>query len=127
MDRSNGIGECVCCTITLAFYFAREYYTLIKELPTGKGFADICFLPRGLYMDKPAMIIELKWDKNVQGAIAQIEDKKYTDALKDYHGNILLVGINYNKKTKEHTCIIKKKCFDFFSPHTFKESGICKK
>lgn len=78
-------------------------------------------------MDKPAMIIELKWDKNVQGALAQIEDKKYTDALKDYHGNILLVGINYNKKTKEHTCIIKKKCFDFFSPHTFKESGICKK
>ena len=59
-------------------------------------------------MDKPAMIIELKWDKNVQGAIAQIEDKKYTDALKDYHGNILLVGINYNKKTKEHTCFIKK-------------------
>lgn len=57
-------------------------------------------------MDKPAMIIELKWDKNVQGAIAQIEDKKYTDALKDYHGNILLVGINYNKKTKEHTCIL---------------------
>ena len=78
-------------------------------------------------MDKPAMIIELKWDKNVQGAIAQIEDKKYTDALKDYHGNILLVGINYNKKTKEHTCIIKMKCFDFFSPHTFKESVICKK
>lgn len=96
------------CTITLAFYFAREYYTLIRELPTGKGFADICFLPRRLYADKPAMIIELKWDKNVQGAIAQIEDKEYTDALKDYHGNILLVGINYNKKTKEHTCIIKK-------------------
>ena len=88
------------CTITLAFYFAREYYTLIRELPTGKGFADICFLPRRLYADKPAMIIELKWDKNVQGAIAQIEDKEYTDALKDYHGNILLVGINYNKKTK---------------------------
>ena len=74
-------------------------------------------------MDKPAMIIELKWDKNVQGAIAQIEDKKYTDALKDYHGNILLVGINYNKKTKEHTCIIKKKCykikFNFIFQHFF--------
>ena len=52
-------------------------------------------------MDKPAMIIELKWDKNVQGAIAQIEDKKYTDALKDYHGNILLVGINYLHYKKE--------------------------
>ena len=91
-------------------------------------------------MDKPAMIIELKWDKNVQGAIAQIEDKKYTDALKDYHGNILLVGINYNKKTKEHTCIIKKKCYKiknnyscsfiqliFIIHMTLKKFGICKK
>lgn len=96
------------CTITLAFYFAREYYTIIRELPTGKGYADICFLPRKLYADKPAMIIELKWDKNAQGAIAQIENKKYIDALKDYRGNILLVGINYDKKTKEHTCVIKE-------------------
>ena len=59
-------------------------------------------------MDKPAMIIELKWDKNVQGAIAQIEDKKYTDALKDYHGNLILVGINYAKDSKQHTCIMEK-------------------
>lgn len=51
-------------------------------------------------MDKPAMIIELKWDKNVQGAIAQIEDKKYTDALKDYHGNILLVELTIIKRRK---------------------------
>ena len=53
------------CTINLAFYFAREYYTVIRELPTGKGFADICFIPRKLYADKPAAVIELKWDKDV--------------------------------------------------------------
>ena len=48
------------CTINLAFYFAREYYTVIRELPTGKGFADICFIPRKLYADKPAAVIEFE-------------------------------------------------------------------
>lgn len=95
------------CTITLAFYFAREYYTIIWELPTGKGFADICFLPRKKYADKPAVIIELKWDKTVEGAIDQIEEKQYVDALKDYKGNLILAGINYDKKTKEHYAKIK--------------------
>ena len=95
------------CTINLAFYFAREYYTIIRELPTGKGFADICFLPRKKYADKPAVIIELKWDKTAQGAIAQIEEKQYVDALKDYKGNIIIAGINYDKKTKEHCAKIK--------------------
>ena len=95
------------CTITLAFYFAREYYTIIRELPTGKGFADICFLPRKKYADKPALVIELKWDKTAQGAIAQIEEKQYVDALKDYKGNIIIAGINYDKKTKEHCAKIK--------------------
>ena len=95
------------CTITLAFYFVREYYTIIRELPTGKGFADICFLPRKKYADKPAVIIELKWDKTAQGAIAQIEEKQYVDALKDYKGNIIIAGINYDKKTKEHCAKIK--------------------
>lgn len=99
------------CTITLAFYFAREYYTIIRELPTGKGFADICFLPRKKYADKPAVIIELKWDKTVEGAIDQIEEKQYVDALKDYKGNLILAGINYDKKTKEHCAKIKSKLY----------------
>lgn len=96
------------CTITLAFYFAREYYMVIRELPTGKGFADICFLPRKVHQDKPAVIIELKWDKSAQGAIAQIKEKQYVSALKDYHGNLILVGINYDKESKEHSCKIEK-------------------
>ena len=96
------------CTINLAFYFAREYYTVIRELPTGKGFADICFIPRKLYADKPAAVIELKWDKDAHGAISQIKEKQYVDALKDYHGNLLLVGINYDKKIKQHTCVIER-------------------
>ena len=96
------------CTINLAFYFAREYYTMIRELPTGKGFADICLIPRKLHMDKPAVIIELKWDKDAEGAIAQIKEKKYVKSLEDYKGNLLLAGINYDKKTKTHTCVIEK-------------------
>ena len=96
------------CTINLAFYFAREYYTIVRELPTGKGFADICFIPRKIHADKPAVVLELKWDKNAKGAISQIKEKDYVDALKDYHGNLLLAGINYDKKTKKHSCIIEK-------------------
>lgn len=95
------------CVITIAYYAAQKDYTLIRELPTGKGFADIVFLPRR-HSDKPAIIIELKWDRSAQGAIGQIEEKKYTGALDSYAGNLLMVGINYNKKNKKHECIIKK-------------------
>lgn len=95
------------CTINLAFYFAREYYTIIRELPSGKGFADICLIPRKVHMDKPAVVIELKWDKAVAGAIAQIKDKNYVDALKDYEGSLLLAGISYDRKMKTHSCVIE--------------------
>ena len=96
------------CTINLAFYFAREFYSLIREMPAGKGFADICMIPRRKYADKPAAVIELKWDKNADGAIKQIKEKRYVSALKEYQGNLLLVGINYDKMTKKHSCVIEK-------------------
>ncbi len=95
------------CTIQLAFYFAQEYYTMIRELPTGKGFADICMIPRKQHLDKPAIIIELKWDKNTVGALEQIKAKNYGSALKEYQGNLLLVGINYNKKSKNMNARLK--------------------
>ena len=95
------------CTIQLAFYFAREYYTMVRELPAGKGFADVCMIPRPHHRDKPAIVIELKWDKSAVGAIEQIKEKQYGNVLKDYQGNLLLVGINYNKTTKKHECVIE--------------------
>ena len=95
------------CTINLAFYYAREYYTIIRELPTGKGFADICLIPRKLHADKPGAVIELKKDKDAHGAIDQIKQKHYVDAMEDYKGNLLLVGINYDKD-KNHSCVIEK-------------------
>ena len=95
------------CTINLAFYFAREYYTIVREMPAGKGYADICMIPRKEHLDKPAVVIELKWDKSTVGALEQIKEKNYGSALKEYQGKLLLVGINYNRKTKKHECAIE--------------------
>ena len=92
-------------TLLLAYISARDYYTMIREMPTGKGFADIAFIPRH---DKPAMIIELKWNQEVKTAIDQIKEKKYPKGLEKYKDNLLIVGISYDKKTKKHTCHIKK-------------------
>ena len=95
------------CVISLAYYSARDAYTLIRELPTGKGFADMVFLPHK-YSGRPAMIVELKWDQSAEGAIGQIKEKQYVKALEHYTGEILLVGINYDKTTKKHNCKIER-------------------
>lgn len=52
--------------------------------------------------------MELKWDQSVQGAISQIKERKYAGALNEYMDNLLLVGINYNKREKKHECVITK-------------------
>lgn len=104
-NDENSLG----CAIGLAYYSARKDYRLIREFPTGKGFADVVFLPLP-HANKPAMVVELKYDKNVTAAIQQIKDRQYTQALEDYAGEILLVGINYNKNCleKPHHCVIEK-------------------
>ncbi|MCD8038687.1 MAG: ATP-binding protein [Lachnospiraceae bacterium] len=94
------------CAITIAYYTARRFYEIIRELPTGKGFADLAFVPRR-NVNKPAMIVELKYNKDADSAIRQIHEKRYDGALKDYTGNMLLVGINYDKETKKHSCVIE--------------------
>ncbi len=78
--------------IALAYYSAGRDYTLIREMPAGNGFSDMVFLPKPTSL-KPALIIELKWDKTANGAVSQIKDKKYVSALKDYKGIILLVQL----------------------------------
>lgn len=95
-------------TVSLAYYSARQYYTVVREMPSGKGFADLAFIPRRKYPDKPAMIIELKWNDSANTAINQIREKQYPAAFSDYVGIILLVGITYNRKTKNHRCKIEK-------------------
>ena len=95
-------------TISLALYAAREYYTVNREMPAGKGFADMIILPKKNHFDKPALLVELKWDKDANTAIKQIENKNYAGALEDYKGKIIMVGINYDKTTKVHECVISK-------------------
>ena len=95
-------------TISLALYAARNFYTVHREFPGGKGFADLVFLPRKKFIDKPALVVELKWDRTAEGAINQIKRNEYCRSLKDYQGNLLLVGINYDRKTKEHECVIEE-------------------
>jgi len=94
------------CAITLAYYSAREYYTLFRELPRGRGFADMVFLPNK-NVDKPALVVELKWNHDAKGAIQQIKEKNYTQHLQNFAGEILLVGINYDKKNSQYECMIE--------------------
>lgn len=95
------------CVISIAYYSARKTYTIERELPAGKGYADLVFRPRK-NNSNPAMIVELKYDKSAEGALVQIKKKQYADCLKDYSGEILLVGINYDKNSKCHICRIEK-------------------
>lgn len=94
-------------TISLALYAARNYYRIHRELAGGKGFADLVFIPKTKFADKPAMVIELKWNRNAETAITQIKQKKYCECLKEYQGSLILVGLNYDKKTKVHNCRIE--------------------
>ena len=92
--------------IGLAYFYANLKYTVIKELPTGKGYADLALIP---YVPNiPAMIIELKNNKSADSAINQIKEKKYDDLLEHYRGDLLFVGINYDEKTKDHQCKIEE-------------------
>jgi len=77
-------------------------------MPADKGFEDLVFLTRKNHTDKPAMIIELKWDKTAAGAIQQIRNKQYSDTIKDYKENALLIGISYDRVTKRHECAIER-------------------
>lgn len=94
------------CVIALAYYAARKNYVLHRETPAGKGFTDLVFEPRR-NCTLPAFIVELKWGHSAEEAVEQIRNKDYTDCLKNYSGEILLVGINYDKE-KHHTCKIER-------------------
>ena len=99
------------CVVTLAFYTARNQYEIIRELPTGKGYADIAFLPRP-NENVPAIVVELKKEQDASIALKQIRNRQYTEKLSAYSGEIILVGINYttnpNTEYKKHTCRIEK-------------------
>ena len=94
------------CVLSLAFYYAKNDYIFHRELPTGKGFADLVLMPRKK-SDRPAILLELKKDQSAQTAIDQIHSKQYLGKVADYDGRVILVGINYDSKTKKHACKIE--------------------
>ena len=95
--------------LSIAYLGALQYYFKpIREMPTGRGFADLVFIPKKEFPDVPAMILELKWNQAAETALRQIKEKKYDSILDSYHGNVLLVRINYDKKSKSHDCIIEQ-------------------
>ncbi len=99
------------CVLTMAYFTAPGYYNIIREMPSGKGFADFVFIPRANAGYRPAMVVELKYNQSADTAIKQIKEKRYQGALSDYRDRILLVGINYDaegKDKKHHTCVIEE-------------------
>ena len=98
------------CVLTMAYFTAPAYYNIVREMPAGKGFADFVFIPRANAGWRPAIVVELKYNKSVDTAIKQIKEKRYQGALTGYSDKILLVGISYEAdgSDKKHTCIIEE-------------------
>ena len=96
-------------TVLIAYYYAREKYNIIQEMPAGNGYADVIFVPNFQNPDGIPIIIELKYDKSADSAIEQIKNRHYPDCLNDYD-KMLLVGINYDKEStdKKHECVIEE-------------------
>ena len=105
-NRSYNNEDALQSAIYLAYFYALNKYTIVKEMTAGKGFADVTFIP---YVENaPAMIVELKHNKEARTAINQIKQKQYFESLEHYKGDLLFVGINYDEDTKLHTCKIEK-------------------
>ena len=101
--------------VQMAYYAGQKYYTTIQELDSGKGYVDLVYLPSPKNPDKPALLIELKYDKSLETAIDQIRSRNYPQKLEHYRDNLLLVSINYEKDVgsadiayKHHSCSIEK-------------------
>ena len=95
------------CVLSIAYIWAKNEYVIHREYATGKGYADLVMIPR-CNVSKPAIVIELKYNHSADTAISQIKQKNYPAKLADYTGEVLLVGINYDKESKQHTCKIEK-------------------
>ena len=103
-NNENSLANVIAISLFLS---TTNTYNVVRELPTGKGYADLVYLPKP-GVNKPALLIELKFDKSALTAITQIKEKNYLQFFKDYKGEVLLVGINFSNDTKTHQCIIEK-------------------
>lgn len=93
--------------IKFAYISCVDEFLRIEELPTGTGYADVVYLPKRS-SELPILLIELKWNKTEEGAIRQIKKRNYPQVLEEFGKEILMVGINYDEKSKKHSCLIEK-------------------
>ena len=107
-NNENSLANVIAISLFLS---TTNTYNVVRKLPTGKGYADLVYLPKP-GVNKPALLIELKFDKSALTAVTQIKEKNYLQFFKDYKGEVLLVGINYSKDTKTHQCIIERAKLD---------------
>ena len=105
-NRSYNNEDALQSAIYLAYIYALNEYTVVREMTSGKGFADVVFIP--FYPDMTAMVIELKRNNSTESALTQIKEKRYFDSLAQYYGNLLFVGINYDEEKKTHSCKIER-------------------
>ena len=95
------------CVLSLAYYYAKNDYIIHREYASGRGFADLVMIPRK-HVDSPAIILELKYNQDADTAIGQILRKQYPAKVAEYTGELLLVGINYDKTARTHQCRITR-------------------
>ncbi len=95
------------CVLTVAYIWARNEYVIHREYASGKGYADLVMIPRR-NVSKPALVVELKFSHTADTAIDQILRKDYPAKVAEYTGDLLLVGVNYDKESKRHACRIER-------------------
>ena len=104
-NRNYNNENALAAAVYIAYVYALNHYTIFKELTTGKGFADLVFVPIHLDGEHPPIIIELKHNTSTGNALKQIQSKEYFHAFDSYKGKVLFVGINYDDD-KKHECEI---------------------
>ncbi|MBR1614055.1 MAG: PD-(D/E)XK nuclease domain-containing protein, partial [Treponema sp.] len=105
-NRSYNNEDALQSAIYLSYIYALNKYTILREVTTGKGFADVVFIP--FVPNIPAMIVELKRNGSTESALEQIKERRYFSSLEHYSGNLLFVGVNYDEEKKTHECRIER-------------------
>ena len=93
--------------VKLAYISAIDEYATVEELPSGKGYADLVYLPKQA-SPLPALLVELKWNKPADTAIGQIKRRDYPAVLRAWRGETVLVGVTYDEKTGRHEARIER-------------------
>ena len=94
------------CVMTGLLWSTLDDYSYHREEQAGKGRVDLVYEP--LTRRHPLILIEFKYDGSTEEAIAQIKTQEYFKRYTKQYRDIIIVGINYSTKSKEHQCLIEK-------------------